>query len=120
MMMIWHPLQNDFLREGKSGDIREDRVILGSRRIYDPNRHFYTNTHVFVIPEKRLFERYEGEIDVPETHICILDRTGGLLSSSRKSWLPTASWTVRSKRRCWNAQRMNLTGMKTVPYTVFL
>lgn len=82
MMLIWHPLQENFMNREKTGEFRKDRVVMGSRRIYDQRKSFYTNTHIFVLQEAQIYERYEGMNDVPGAQVYILDSGGNLLSSS--------------------------------------
>lgn len=56
--IIWFPVQENFLIEGKSGEIREDKVIIGTRRIVN----FYSGAtnaiHIFAIPEEEIFQKY--------------------------------------------------------------
>lgn len=85
MMLFWYPLQDDFLNREKTGELRKDRVIMGSRRIYDPKRSFYTNTHLFALEEAKIYERYEGMNDVPGAQVYILGADGSLLSSSEEA-----------------------------------
>lgn len=56
--MIWYPLQNDFLAERKSGYIRTDKVVIGSRRIIDPYIGKTKAIHLFALRESDIWEKY--------------------------------------------------------------
>lgn len=102
MMLVWYPLQKDFLREMKTGEIRKDHVVIGSRRIYNHKKQRYSNIHIFTLPEKQIFEKYESEMDLPGAQVHIINGKGMLLSSSEESLVSRGRMPSALKRAVLN------------------
>lgn len=82
-MYYWYPLRDDFLRGEASGNIRQDSVVTGSRRIYDGRRVVaYPYIHIFEIQEQTLYSIYKEQAKQSGGEVYILDGTGELISSS--------------------------------------
>lgn len=80
--IIWYPLQDNYFQPQPTGNLRQDLMLLGSRRTYHRHLGYYLNTHLFVIPEQTLFDRYSGYLIGDGMTVYVLDQLGGLLSSS--------------------------------------
>lgn len=95
MMFRWYSLRDNFLKSQKEGELRKDKVIFGSRRIYNMRKERYTTIHIFAIPEENLYEKYAGVIETLGAASYIIDENGGLLSSSdeeavKRGYIPYA------------------------------
>lgn len=93
--LIWHPVQNNFLREGFTGNLRKDKVIIGSRRIVNLKSGVTNAVHIFAVPEEEIWIRYKDIItgmssiykEAPDGTkssgaVYIIDETGGIISTS--------------------------------------
>lgn len=77
----WHPLQENFLNE-PTGNVRQDKVMVGSRWIYDTARWVYSYVHVFALPERELYQCYASLAQQNNSEVYILNGRGDLLSST--------------------------------------
>jgi len=84
--MIWYPMQENIFLSEKSGDIRQDHILLGSRNTYHRYLGRYLNTHIFVVPEQCIFDLYSPYIRENQT-VHILDGEFQLISSSDTDYL---------------------------------
>lgn len=80
--LIWYPLQDNFFRPQPTGNLREDMILLGSRRTYHLLLGYYLNTHLFVIPEQTLYNQYKQYLLGGDFTVYLLGSDHGLLSSS--------------------------------------
>ena len=81
---IWHPLQEDFLAEKRSQNLREAAVIFGSRRLFRHDTLTYPIVQIFAIEERTLFESYRNTQRQTSGEVFVLRADGSLLSSSRE------------------------------------
>lgn len=85
-MMVWRPLEENYFTSVRSGNPRQDRVVVGTRRIINVYSGVITAIHIFIIPEEQLWGYYENLITDQslgeESVISVLDGEGRLLSSS--------------------------------------
>lgn len=83
----WYPLQDNFLKSYRYGDLRQDLVVIGSRRIFSHERLIYPYVHIFIIQEYRLYECYQNLAEQNRGEVYLLDQQGGLLSTSNEEAL---------------------------------
>ena len=84
--LVWTPMKENILLPEKAGDPRMDMVVIGSRRTFHRYLGRYLNTHIFIIPEKRIYEKYSPYLRDHQT-VWILDASGNLVSSSDLDYL---------------------------------
>ncbi|MDO5424668.1 MAG: histidine kinase [Eubacteriales bacterium] len=84
MMFVWYPLQENFLVEEKTGELRQDQVVFGSRRVYSTEKGLYTHIHIFALPEESLYSTYQEIVEGTDSQMYILNEDGSLLSSSEE------------------------------------
>ncbi len=84
MRFLWYPLQDNFMVQDATGDVRRDKAVFGSRRVYSVWKSAYICTHIFCIREKDLYEAYQESVVETKGEIYILDESGNLISSSNQ------------------------------------
>lgn len=84
--LIWHPVQENILSPEVTGNPRQDRVLIGSRRTFHRYLGRYLNTHIFIVPEWEIFEKYSAFLRENQT-VWILNEEGTLISSSDQAYL---------------------------------
>lgn len=82
MQFYWYPLQDNFMVSDASGEVRRDKAVFGSRRVYSVWKSAYTCTHIFCIREEELYETYRESVVETKGEIYVLDENGNLISSS--------------------------------------
>lgn len=92
MQLQWFPLQNNFLVSSPSADLRQSKVVIGSRRMVLGYTGEYLGTQIFAIPEETLYERYKNMVSRTGGHIHIINSRGELLSSSDQELLSSGSF----------------------------
>ena len=80
----FYPLQENFLRTERYGEVRRDQVVLGSRRVYSALKSGYPYIHVFAIEEKTLYDLYELQAKRIGAEVYILTQDGKLISSTNE------------------------------------
>lgn len=83
----WYDVQDNFLKSDKTGNIRKDMAVIGSRRVFSRAYNTYTGVHIFAINEETLYEQYKDIAEQYKADIYIVDETGRLLSSSSEDAL---------------------------------
>lgn len=81
-MYFWYPLQDNFLSEQVSENIRENKVVFGSRRIYSSTKLSYPYVHIFALKEQQIYDCYKSVVEEKNAQIYVLTAEGKLLSSS--------------------------------------
>lgn len=84
----WYPLQDNFLSSTATGNVRQDRVCIGSRRIYSPEKFSYPYVHLFVVQEQTLYDLYAEAAASAGVTVYLLNEHG-LLSSSDEEAVAT-------------------------------
>lgn len=84
MRFCWYPLQKNFMVSDATGNVRKDKAVFGSRRVYSVWKAAYVYTHIFCIQEAELYEAYQESVVETKGEIFILDENGNLLSSSNE------------------------------------
>lgn len=84
MRFCWYPLQDNFMVQDAYGDVRKDKVVIGSRRVYSVYKSAYVCTHIFCIREEDLYAAYQESVVETKGEIYILDEEGNLISSSNQ------------------------------------
>lgn len=82
MKFYWYPLQDNFMVSEPYNEIRRDKIIIGTRRVFSIRKSAYICTHIFCVEEKELYEHYRNSVVDTKGDIYILDDKGELLSSS--------------------------------------
>ena len=82
MKFYLYPLQENFMVSEPYNEIRRDRIIIGTRRVFSIRKSAYICTHIFCVEEKELYEQYRNSVVDTKGDIYILDEKGELLSSS--------------------------------------
>lgn len=85
MRFYWYPLQDNFMISEPYGDVRKDKIIVGSRRVYSVWKADYVCTHIFSLQEQELYETYRESVVETKGDIYIIDDKGRLISSSNES-----------------------------------
>lgn len=85
----WYPLQDNFLSGTSTGQVRQDRVFIGSRRIYSPEKLSYPYVHLFVVQEQTLYNLYAEAAASAGVTVYLLNEQGQLLSSSDEQAVAT-------------------------------
>ncbi|MCI8404674.1 MAG: histidine kinase [Clostridia bacterium] len=83
----WYDVQDNFLKSDKTGNIRKDMAVIGSRRVFSRAYNTYTGVHIFAINEETLYNQYKEMAEQYKADIYIVDETGRLLSSSSEDAL---------------------------------
>ena len=84
MRFCWYPLRDNFMVQDAAGDVRKDKAVFGSRRVYSVWKSAYICTHIFCIHEEDLYETYQESVVETKGEIYILDENGNLISSSNQ------------------------------------
>ena len=84
MRFCWYPLRDNFMVQDAYGDVRRDKAVFGSRRVYSVWKSAYICTHIFCIREEELYEAYQESVVETKGEIYILDEKGNLISSSNQ------------------------------------
>jgi len=84
MRFCWYPLRDNFMVQDAAGDVRRDKAVFGSRRVYSVWKSAYICTHIFCIREEDLYEAYQESVVETKGEIYILDENGNLISSSNQ------------------------------------
>lgn len=79
---FWYKAQDNFLKSERTGDIRKDTVVIGSRRVFSRLYNSYEGVHIFAIEEQTIYEKYKDLADQYSADIFIVTEDGTLLSSS--------------------------------------
>ncbi|MDO4296036.1 MAG: histidine kinase [bacterium] len=82
MRMVWYPVQENFLRQDLPEDLHERQAIFGSRRVYSWKNKRYEYVQIFALEEKVIYEMYEERAKSLQGNIYVIDKNGGLISSS--------------------------------------
>lgn len=80
----WYPLQDNQFQSNPYWEIRKDRVVVGSRRIYQSAKMQYPYVHIFAIQEKKLYDLYAGIAAEAQVEVYLLDENNNLLSSTQE------------------------------------
>ena len=88
---VWHPVCDNFLRKDTTGDIRKDKAVIGSRKVFSPLRNTYIGVHVFALSEETLYGKYSEIATQYDSSIYIINESGSLLSSSNVRTLESGS-----------------------------
>lgn len=104
----WYPLQDNFLRTTRSGEMRKDKVIIGSRRIFSMERSDYIAIHIFALTEESLYEKYHALAMEAGGDVYILNGHGELLSSSDLKAVETG----KMEEALWNQVSQNTQGFQ--------
>ncbi|MDE7184989.1 MAG: HAMP domain-containing protein, partial [Lachnospiraceae bacterium] len=84
MRFCWYSLRDNFMVQDATGDVRRDKAVFGSRRVYSVWKSAYICTHIFCIREEDLYEAYQESVVETKGEIYILDEDGNLISSSNQ------------------------------------
>lgn len=102
MRFYWYPLQKNFMISNMTGDVRRDKAVFGSRRVYSVWKAAYVYTHIFCIQEAELYEAYQESVVETKGEIFILDENGNLLSSSNEESVTRGAVDDVFKKRILN------------------
>lgn len=102
MRFYWYPLQKNFMVSNMTGDVRKDKAVFGSRRVYSVWKAAYVYTHIFCIQEAELYEAYQESVVETKGEIFILDENGNLLSSSNEESVTRGAVDDVFKKRILN------------------
>lgn len=80
----WYPLQNNLFQAVPYYNIRKDRVLVGSRRIYSPMSMQYPYIHIFAIQEQQIYNLYADIAQEAGVDVYLLDENGNLISSTQE------------------------------------
>ena len=99
MRFCWYPLRDNFMVQDAAGDVRKDKAVFGSRRVYSVWKSAYVCTHIFCIQEEDLYETYQESVVETKGEIYILDENCNLISSSNQECVQrgTVDETFRKK-----------------------
>lgn len=86
-MFRWHPLQNNFLQMAKTGDLRQDKVVVGVRRILHPFTGSWMYTQFFTIEEQKLWNLYQDSAREMGGLVYIADQDWNLISAYEEAAL---------------------------------
>lgn len=79
---FWYQAQDNFLKSERSGEVRRDTVIIGSRRVFSRLYNAYEGVHIFAIEEQTVYNKYKDLAEQYAADIYIVTEDGTLLSSS--------------------------------------
>lgn len=109
MRFYWYPLQKNFMISNMTGDVRRDKAVFGSRRVYSVWKAAYVYTHIFCIQEAELYEAYQESVVETKGEIFILDENGNLLSSSNEESVTRGAVDDVFKKRILNRTENDFT-----------
>lgn len=78
----WYSVRDNFLKQDRTGDVRVDRAVIGSRRVFSRLQNAYTGVHIFAIEENEIYKIYKDIAEEYGADIYIISGAGDLLSSS--------------------------------------
>lgn len=78
----WYSVRDNFLRKDKTGELRRDKVIFGSRRIFSRLENAYLGVHIFAIDEEEIYDKYSDILSQYNSEVFIMNEEGSLLSTS--------------------------------------
>ncbi len=78
----WYPLMDNFLTMITYNEVRKDKVIVGTRRVFSPLKSQYAYIHIFALQEEDLYEKYMNLHEQLGAQIYIVNERAELLSSS--------------------------------------
>ncbi len=83
----WYGVRDNFFKSDKSGNIRKDMAIIGSRRVFSRMYDGYDGVHLFAVSEETLYNCYKEILNQYGSMVYITDENGNLLSSSDENIL---------------------------------
>lgn len=86
-MYFWYPLQDNFLVERTYNEIRRDKVVIGSRRIYSSSKLSYPYIQIFSLEEETIYDCYKDEAEENGGYVYVLTKEGDLISCSDETIL---------------------------------
>lgn len=84
MKFRWFPVQDNFLLSDYPEGIREQKAVMGIRRIYSWEKGKYQYVQLFALKEKEIYEQYVQLAESIPGDIYILTGDGSLISSSNE------------------------------------
>ena len=84
---FWYPVRDNFLKHEPSGDIRKDKAVIGTRRVFSRLNNSYIGVHIFALAEDTLYKKYSEIAKQYNSKIYIINEAGALLSSSEEDAL---------------------------------
>lgn len=83
----WYPVRDNFLKSDPSQELRKQKAILGSRRVFSRLKSSYICIHIFAVNEEKIYEQYKEMADQYHADIYILTESGELISASDENVL---------------------------------
>lgn len=84
MKFRWFPLQDNFLLSDHLEGVRENKAVMGIRRIYSWKEGKYKYVQLFALKEKEIYEQYDKLAESIPGDIYIITGDGSLISSSNE------------------------------------
>ena len=114
----WYPLNDNLFLYTQPRGIRQQKILVGSRRAYNRQTGEYAATHLFVLPENLLYEKYAPSVQNPRASVVILDVDDRLISASNLDMLAAqfgTEWAVvPDNKTTVSTARAFSTGWKTI------
>lgn len=83
----WYSVRDNFFRSDKTGNIRKDMAVIGSRRVFSRMLDGYDGVHLFAVSEETLYDCYKEVLNQYESQVYVTDENGSLLSASDENVL---------------------------------
>jgi signal transduction histidine kinase len=114
----WYPLDGNLFVYARPRGVRQQKILLGSRRAYNRQTGEYAATYLFVLPENLLYEKYAPSLQNPRATVAILDVDDRLISASNLDELAGrfgTEWAVTpNSRTTVSTARAFSTGWQTI------
>ncbi len=98
----WYPLMDNFLTTAEYGDVRKDKVVLGSRRVFSSFKSQYAYIHIFAIQEEVFYKKYANMQEQMNADVYIVNKRGEILSTSNERALSDKAYSA-SLENLWES-----------------
>lgn len=83
----WYPVRDNFLKTDSGQELRKQKAVFGSRRVFSRLKSSYTCIHIFAVNEEKIYEQYKDLAEQYYADIYILTQNGELISASDENVL---------------------------------
>lgn len=87
----WYPVRENFLNDKGSEEQRNNKVIYGSRKIYNSLKSGYICSHIFAMKEEQIYRNYAEFAGQLQGDVYVIMEDGSLLSTNADRVLDTGN-----------------------------
>jgi sensor histidine kinase YesM len=129
--ILWYGLEDNIFTNRRTGNPREDRIVMAAMNIFMPKTGEYVGVQVYALPESILYEKYRNTEVAQNGTVMILNNNGELISSNIDGYVSgetmvnteniaenlkggKAEFTEKSNGKLLTVRRSDLTGWYSI------